>query len=195
MVILWLYHVLICSEIDNGNFVYGSTEKSRLFFLDPVHNSGVHLSTGIFHTTFWRIYAWKLENHHSQMDPLHFSYGTKLAVQPHHLSYGMVFQSTHVSDMDWTSGPPWPMGAHLWHLLEHLDLCLPHIIPIDSVLFLLDLSYALPVTIDSSHVYPCTLDYLVFGLCPSSSILKEHNSLEMMCCHPQMKGWWGTWVH
>jgi hypothetical protein len=50
-VMLRLYRSLVRSKVDYGSFVYGSTTKSKLSMMDPIHNIGIHLATGTFHTS------------------------------------------------------------------------------------------------------------------------------------------------
>jgi hypothetical protein len=48
----WAQHsLLVCSKVDYGSFVYGSTMKSILSIIDRVHNMGILLATGTFHTS------------------------------------------------------------------------------------------------------------------------------------------------
>lgn len=49
MVMMQLYCVLVLSNMDYGSFVCGSTMKSKLSTIDPVHN-GIHLAIGAFRT-------------------------------------------------------------------------------------------------------------------------------------------------
>ena len=49
--LLKLYRSLVRSKLDCGYIVYGSTSKTALAKLDPVHNQGLHLSLGAFRSS------------------------------------------------------------------------------------------------------------------------------------------------
>ena len=47
-ILLQLYRALVRSKLDYGSTVYGSTRKSYVKLLDPVHHQGLRLSLGVF---------------------------------------------------------------------------------------------------------------------------------------------------
>lgn len=49
--LLRLYNSLIRSQLDYGCFIYGSSRESVLKALDPIHHSGLRISTGAFRTS------------------------------------------------------------------------------------------------------------------------------------------------
>ena len=49
--LLKLYRSLVRSKLDYGCIVYGSTAKTSLAKLDPVHNKGLRLSLGAFRSS------------------------------------------------------------------------------------------------------------------------------------------------
>jgi hypothetical protein len=103
MVMLWLYHTLICSKTDYGGFVYGSATKSKLSVIDPIHHTGIHLATGAFHTN--RIESLYVESGELSLslrrNLLLCSYVAKLATQPDHPWCSVVFHALH--DCPWES--------------------------------------------------------------------------------------------
>ena len=50
-VLLQLYQALVRSKLDYGCIVYGSSAKSNLEMLDPIHNAGLRLALGAFRTS------------------------------------------------------------------------------------------------------------------------------------------------
>ena len=48
--LLQFYRSLIRSKLDYGSNVYGSTRKSYLAILDPIHHQGLRLALGAFRT-------------------------------------------------------------------------------------------------------------------------------------------------
>ena len=50
-VLLHLYQALVRSKLDYGCIVYGSSAKSNLEMLDPIHNAGLRLALGAFRTS------------------------------------------------------------------------------------------------------------------------------------------------
>jgi hypothetical protein len=113
--------------MDCGCFVYGATVKSKLFILDPVFNTRIHLAVGIFFIISPRVspYVEPGEPSLSLCRNLCFSYTEKVSAQLHHPSYSVVYILPTTTGISWISAPQ-TVDEFLHYLLEHFGVCLSH---------------------------------------------------------------------
>ena len=92
-VLLRLYQALVRSKLDYGCIVYGSSAKSNLEILDPVHHSGLRLALGAFRTSPKQsLYteAGETSLNHRRLK-LSLNYALKLKSMPENPAYDCVF--------------------------------------------------------------------------------------------------------
>uniref|UniRef100_A0A6G5ACC3 Putative tick transposon n=1 Tax=Rhipicephalus microplus TaxID=6941 RepID=A0A6G5ACC3_RHIMP len=87
-----LYRSLIRTRLDYGAIVYQSATQSALKMLDPVHHSGIRLSTGAFRTSpveslYVESNEWSL---HLQRTYMSFIYFLKVKADKRHPSYSTI---------------------------------------------------------------------------------------------------------
>lgn len=90
--LLHIYRTVIRSCLDYGCIVYGSARPSYLKRLDPVHNSGLRLSTGAYRTS--PIASLYVDTNEPSLElrrtMLTFSYILKIRSLPKHICYPIV---------------------------------------------------------------------------------------------------------
>jgi hypothetical protein len=111
--------------------VYGSATKSKLSIINPIHNTGIRLATGVYRTS-------RLDSLYAECGepPLNFrwnlllcDYVSKLATQPHRPSHGAIFCPILRNRYELNITASRPVGVRFHQLLRQLDICLPNIIP------------------------------------------------------------------
>ena len=92
-VLLQLYQALVRSKLDYGCIVYGSSAKSNLEILDPIHHSGLRLALGAFRTSPTQsLYTEAQETSlHLRRLKLSLNYALKLKSMPDNPAYDCVF--------------------------------------------------------------------------------------------------------
>jgi hypothetical protein len=105
-------------------------QQSKLFILDPVHSTGVHLTIGAFCTfplesTFG---TWRTSTFFHSLWRIHLlcTCVAKLSAQPHHPSFSTFFYLTHCSGYEWNIRATQPVDVCFHHLTELTDIHLPH---------------------------------------------------------------------
>ena len=92
-VLLQLYQALVRSKLDYGCIVYGSSAKSNLEILDPIHHAGLRLALGAFRTSPKQsLYTEAQETSlHLRRLKLSLNYALKLKSMPDNPAYDCVF--------------------------------------------------------------------------------------------------------
>ena len=105
-VLLHLYRALIRSKLDYGCIVYGSARPSYIKRLDTVHNQGLRLCLGAFHTS--SVQSLYVEANEPSLGMrrtrLSFQYCVKLVSNKVNPTYSAVFQSDIVASYEAKKG-------------------------------------------------------------------------------------------
>jgi hypothetical protein len=75
--------------------MYASAMKSKPSTIDPVHNTGIHLTTGAFCTSWIESLYVESGEPSLSLKNLLCSYAAKLEIQPDHPSYGAAFHPAY----------------------------------------------------------------------------------------------------
>ena len=90
---LRLYRSLVRSKLDYGCILYGSTHKSYLQMLDPIHNQGLRLCLGAFQTS--PVESVYVDAHKpclgARCAKLSLQYASKIKALPKHPAHNEVF--------------------------------------------------------------------------------------------------------
>ena len=101
-VMIRLYRSLIRSKLDYGCIVYGSTRKSYLQMLDPIHNQGLRLCLGAFRTS--PVESLYVDAHEpclgARRAKLSLQYASKIKSLPNHPAHNAVFDNTYMKLFD-----------------------------------------------------------------------------------------------
>ena len=99
---LRLYRSLIRSKLDYGCIVYGSSRKSYLQMLDPIHNQGLRLCLGAFRSS--PVESLYVDAHEPSLGArrakLSLQYATKIKSLPNHPAHNAVFDNTSMKLFD-----------------------------------------------------------------------------------------------
>jgi hypothetical protein len=155
--------------------------------LDPVHNTGIHLATGAFHTS--QIESLYVESGEPSLslrrNLLLCSHTTKLATQPNRPSYGAIFHLATAADMTY-------MMPLLWCVLQETPSAPQYtwcckMLPLDSCLSHPGKSYDQAAVFGSSNMQkaihqPLTYHWLFAELYPDYTAIYTSWS-DWLCLH------------
>jgi ribonuclease HI len=129
--LLRVYRALMLFKVDYGSFVYGFAKKFKLSLIDPVHNTGLRLTTGALSIS--RLQSLYAEAGEPPLNVrrklLLCSYVARLTTQPAHPTHRAAFRPSFHCRYDFLTSAPRHVGVRLQDLLQRLGIQLPHFIP------------------------------------------------------------------
>jgi hypothetical protein len=112
--------------------VYCPASNSKLSIIDPDRNSGIRLATGGFPTS--RIESLCVESGEPSLclrrTLLLCSFAAKMAAQPNHPAYDVVFHVVYSNRYELQDTTPRPVGVRFKNPLQRFIIHLPHVVPV-----------------------------------------------------------------
>ena len=152
---LRLYISLVRSKLDYGCIVYGSTRKSYLKVLDPVHNQGLRLCLGAFRTS--PVESLYVDAHEPSLGGRHaklsLHYASKIKSLPKHPAHDVVFDSKYMKLFGARPNTIRTSGLRIKHFLTASNIDFSDILETPSH-FLLSPWYVRPpkIVVDLMHL-------------------------------------------
>ena len=120
IILLCQYCALVLFKLDYGCLVYGSTRRSILKWLDPIHHQGLRIALGAFHTSPAQSFC--MEAHELSLASRHLkpslNYVLKLKSLLENPAYSCVFEPENVKLIQELVSKIPPLGIHI---LPHLE--------------------------------------------------------------------------